>query len=128
MVLKLDHITLLVTSFEKSMPYYNILLEHIGFQKLRGHVWSDGNGFFIQFGQANEGTSKYERYGAGMNHIGFAAPNKKFVEQLQAKMINAGFTAPEIQNLGGVQALFMKDSDGIRFEISYYPEGANVVD
>lgn len=43
-------------------------------------------------------------------------------------MRDAGFEVPEIQDLGGSSALFMKDPDGIRFEITYYPPGASVVD
>jgi hypothetical protein len=46
MSLKLDHITLMVRSLEKSMPYYDKLLKLIGFEKLREHVWSNDNGFF----------------------------------------------------------------------------------
>ena len=40
----------------------------------------------------------------------------------------AGFEVPDVQNLGGAIALFMKDPDGIRFEITYYPPGMAVVD
>jgi len=43
-------------------------------------------------------------------------------------MGNAGFDVPEVQNLGGAIALFMKDPDGIRFEITYYPPGMAVID
>ena len=128
MPLKVDHVTILVKSVEKSMPYYSKLLELIGFKKLRDYVWTDDAGFFLQFNQAKDGTSEYERYGAGMNHIGFSAPSPDFVLDVRAKMKDAGFPVPEIQNFDGVKALFMKDSDGIRFEITYYPPGRAVVD
>jgi hypothetical protein len=42
--------------------------------------------------------------------------------------MDAGFDAPDIQDLNGAIALFMKDPDGIRFEITYYPPGTPVVD
>ena len=128
MPLKVDHVTVLVKSVEKSMPYYSKLLELIGFKKLRDYVWTDGEGFFLQFNQAKDGTSEYERYGAGMNHIGFSAPSHDFVLDVRAKMKDAGFPVPEIQSFDGVKALFMKDPDGIRFEITYYPPGKAVVD
>ena len=128
MALKVDHVTILVKSVEKSMPYYSKLLELIGFKKLRDYVWTDGEGFFLQFNQAKNGTSEYERYAAGMNHIGFSAPSPDFVLDVRAKMKDAGFPVPEIQNFDGVKALFMKDPDGIRFEITYYPPGKAVVD
>ena len=128
MGLKLDHITLLVSSLETSMPYYDTLLPIIGFNKLRDHVWTDGDGFYIQFNQAKDNTRAYERYGSGLNHIGFSAPSPQTVGLVQGKMKDAGFAVPEIQNLSGATALFMKDPDGIRFEVTHYPPGVSVVD
>lgn len=128
MTLKLDHITILVKSLHESMSYYDKLLPLIGFEKLREHVWTDNNGFFIQFNQAKEDTTPYERYGSGMNHLGFSAPSPKIVKLIQSTMREAGFAVPEIQNLSGATALFMKDPDGIRFEITHYPPGVSVVD
>ena len=128
MSLKVDHVTILVRSVEKSMPYYAKLLELIGFTKLRDFVWTDNQGFFLQFNQAKEGTGEYERYGAGMNHIGFSAPSPEFVIKVQKAMRDEGFTAPDIQDFDGVKALFMKDPDGIRFEITYYPPNVQAVD
>jgi len=128
MSLKIDHITLLVSDLKTSMPYYTALLTFIGYKQLRDYVWTDENGFFIQFGQAKPDTNSYERYGSGMNHIGFSAPSEKFVIACREHMLNAGFSVPEIQNLRGAICLFMKDCEGIRFEISYYPPGVDVVD
>ena len=50
------------------------------------------------------------------------------VESIQSKMKETGFAVPEIQSLRGATALFMKDPDGIRFEITHYPAGVSVVD
>jgi len=126
--MKLDHVTILVTSLERSMPYYDALLPLLGFTKRRDHVWSDGEGFFLQFLQAKERTRPYERYGAGVNHLGFGAAVPEQVHAVRRAMQAAGYEVPEIQNLNGATALFMKDPDGIRFEISYYPPGTAVVD
>lgn len=126
--MKVDHITVLVSSLLGSMPYYENLLPLIGFSKKRNWVWSDGEGMFLQFLEARPNSSPYERYGAGMNHIGFSASSSEQVSAIRAAMQSAGFEVPEIQNLGGTTALFMKDPDGIRFEISFYPPGVAVVD
>lgn len=126
--MKIDHLTLLVASLERSMPYYSHLLPLLGFTRKRDHVWTDGEGFFFQFLQARAGTSPYERYGAGMNHLGFGASSPEQVHAIRAAMRDAGFEVPEIQDLGGATALFMKDPDGIRFEITYTPPGLAVVD
>jgi len=126
--MNLDHVTLLVSSLTASMPYYDRLLPLLGFKKLRDHVWADSGRFYLQFQEARENTRPYERYGAGMNHLGFSAPSAEAVLAIRDEMQRAGFAVPEIQNLGGVTALFMKDPDGIRFEISHYPPGTSVVD
>ena len=126
--MKIDHITLLVSSFELSMPYYGHLLPLLGFTKKRNHVWTDGEGFYFQFLQAKPETSPYQRYGAGMNHLGFGAASPDQVHAIRASMQTAGFEVPDVQNLDGAIALFMKDPDGVRFEITYYPPGIAVVD
>ena len=126
--MKLDHISLLVTSLDLSMPYYQQLLPLLGFSKLRDHVWTDDAGFYFQFLQARPETSQYQRYGTGMNHLGFGASTVAQVHSIREAMQNAGFEVPEVQNLGGATALFMKDPDGIRFEITHYSPSMSVVD
>jgi catechol 2,3-dioxygenase-like lactoylglutathione lyase family enzyme len=126
--MKIDHITLLVSSLDRSMPYYAHLLPLLGFSRKKDHVWTDGDGFFFQFLQAKSDTYPYERYGAGMNHLGFGASTPEQVHAIRESMDNAGFETPDVQYLGGAIALFMKDPDGIRFEITYYPPGMAVVD
>ena len=126
--MKLDHVTLLVSSLESSMPFYDRLLPLLGFRKERDHVWTDGEGFYFQFLRAEAGTKPYERYGAGVNHLGFPAESPERVEEIRASMQAGGFPVPDIQQVGGATALFLKDPDGFRFEVTYYPPGARVVD
>jgi lactoylglutathione lyase len=128
MALKLDHITLLFSDLETSTRYYATLLPLLGFRKLRDHVWTDDAGFYFQFLQARPDTHPYERHGVGMNHLGFSVGSPQAVSNIRERMAEAGFDVPDLQNLGGVTALFMKDPDGIRFEISHYPDGTSVVD
>ena len=125
--LRIDHVTLLVRSLEVSMPYYDALLPLLGFTKKRNHVWTDSHGFFFQFMEAHDGVTPYQRYGIGMNHLGFAAPDVATVHRVRNAMAAAGFTVPDIQHLGEATALFMKDPDGIRFEVTDHPPGADAV-
>ena len=126
--MKLDHITILVSSMEKSMPYYDALLPMLGFSKVRNRNWTDGEGFYLQFLQTKSETGPYERYGVGMNHLGFGAASKEQVDSVRTAMQQSGFDVPQVQGLGGAYALFMKDPDGIRFEITWYPPGVSVID
>jgi catechol 2,3-dioxygenase-like lactoylglutathione lyase family enzyme len=104
------------------------LLPLLGFRKKRNHIWTDGDGFFFQFLEARPGLSGYERYGAGMNHLGFAAPDVETVHSVKQAMSDAGFATPDIQNIGPMTALFMKDPDGIRFEVTHTPPSFDPVD
>lgn len=126
--MKIDHVTLLVSCLDRSMPYYERLLPLLGFSRKRNHVWTDGDGFFLQFLEARSDTPPYERYGVGMNHLGFGASSADQVRAIRRSMEAAGFAVPDIQDHDGAIALFMKDPDGIRFEITYYPPGVAVVD
>jgi len=126
--MKIDHVSLMVSSLANSMPYYDYLLPLLGFRKLRSHVWQDNEGFVLQFREATVGTSPYERLGAGMNHLGFSAPSAQAVHEVRQAMMAGNFTVPEIQIINTSTALFMKDPDGIRFEVTYYPPGVSVVD
>jgi catechol 2,3-dioxygenase-like lactoylglutathione lyase family enzyme len=61
-----------------------------------------------------------------VNHLGFSVESAEAVGGVRAAMAERGFEVPEIQELDGVIALFMKDPDGVRFEISYFPPDINV--
>ncbi len=127
-VMKLDHLTLLVSSLEASRPFYRTLLPVLGFTPTTRDNWGDGKGFFLQFLEARPGTAAYERYGPGLNHVGFGAPDEASVVAVRTLMQAAGHDVPDIQSLGGAKALFLKDPDGLRFEITWYPDGVAVVD
>ena len=126
--MKLDHIVLLVGSLERSLPYYEALLPLIGFEKRRDHVWANSEGIHLDFKEATEPGEGYRRYGIGLNHLGFTAPTPEALQAVGDAMRSAGFEVPALQTFGDGMALFMKDPDGIRFEVTYYAPGAAVVD
>jgi lactoylglutathione lyase len=127
MALSIDHVTIAASNLAASLVYYAALLGLLGFTRQSETIWRDENGVFVQMVEAHAGTRPYERYGPGVNHLGFAAPDVAFVERLRDAMRARGFDAPEVQRLGGATALFMKDPDGLRFEVSYCPPGVSVV-
>jgi lactoylglutathione lyase len=126
-LLPLDHLTILWSDVDKSRAFYEHLLPAIGFRRKTPEIWHNDLGHFFQFRPAAEGTGPYERHGAGVNHLGFRAPSREFVEQLHRHMTSAGYEA-RLQQLGGTLALFMPDPDGLRVEVSHYPAGTDPVD
>ena len=126
--LRLDHVTIMASDLAASARFYDALWMQIGLTKRRDHVWEDGAGFFVELRAARPGTRPYERHGAGINHIGFRAGSPAQVAALRARMLASGFDMPEIQMLGAATALFAKDPDGFRVEVTHYPEGTSVID
>lgn len=116
-----DHAAILVSSLERSLPYYRALLPLLGFTEGSDGLWSNGAGFSLKFAEADPDCRPYERNGAGLNHLGFAAADREAVVAVARGMAAAGFEVPDIQPLGGSAALFMKDPDGLRFELSFHP-------
>ena len=115
----IDHATILVSSLEASLAYYRVLLPLLGYSEAADGSWR-GAGFSLQFAQARPGSGAYDRYGPGLNHLGFALPNREAVEAVGAAMASRGFAVPAIQNFGSATALFLKDPDGLRFEVTHH--------
>ena len=115
-----DHAAILVGSLERSLPYYRALLPLLGFSEMPDGLWSNGAGFSLKLGEADPGARPYDRHGAGLNHLGFAAADREAVLAVASGMAAAGFEVPDIQPFGEAAALFMKDPDGLRFELSFH--------
>ena len=118
--MKLDHLVLLVGSLQTSLPFYEALLPLLGFTKSRDHVWGNEDGVYLDLKEATEPGDGYRRYGIGLNHMGFTAPSLEAVQAIADAMRAGGFPLPEEQELVNVRALFMKERDGMRVEISFY--------
>ena len=127
MAVQLDHLTIYVSDWAAYERHYGTLLPIAGFKRVKDRIWTDGAGFFLQFGQAHAETRPYERYGAGLNHWGVKMPSADAVHQLRDRLIAAGLDIQPIQHLGGSTALFIPDPDGLRAEFTYTPPGMDPV-
>ena len=127
MGVQVDHLTIYVSDWDAYERHYGTLLPLVGFSRVDHGIWTDGDGFFLQFGKTEEGTRPYERYGAGLNHWGVAMPTAESVETLRQSLVAAGIDVQPIQSLGQARALFIPDPDGLRAEFTWYPEGMNPV-
>lgn len=128
MSLSLDHLVIMARDVAASRAFYGDLLPLLGFVRQRNDIWVNDVGLHLQVLAAEAGTRAYERRGPGLNHLGFAAPDAAFVEQLRTAMLAKGHGIQPIQQLGGAHALFMPDPDGLRVEVTWYPPGKSVVD
>ena len=118
--MKLDHLVIMVRDLEVSLPWYGALLGLIGFSKTRDHVWGNEDGTYIDLKKANEDTRDYARYGPGLNHLGFTAPDRPALDAVRDGMAAAGFEVPEVQQIANMTATFFRDPDGMRIEVTVY--------
>ena len=117
---KLDHIVLLVSDLPKSMGFYETLLPLLGFVKTADYVFGNADDVYLDIRQAENPEHSYQRYAPGLNHIGFTAPNRNAIAQVQKAMKDAGFEVPDVQSFGEGIALFFKDPDGMRIELGVH--------
>ena len=118
--MKLDHVVLMVRSLEASLPWYSALLALLGLEKTRDHVWLSDDGLAIDLKQAEASSRDYERYGPGVNHLGFTAADDAALDTVRSGMAEAGFEVPEKQTFDGETATFFRDPDGLRIEVTVY--------
>ena len=127
MAFALDHLTILSRSPERAAAFYGFLLPRIGFAQKKPGIWANAAGLHIQFGKAKEGTGEYGRYAPGLNHFGFAAPDRETVLEVHKALLAEDIEC-RLQELGmGTLALFIPDPDGLRVELAYYPPGVDPV-
>ncbi|WP_299328258.1 VOC family protein [Parasphingopyxis sp.] len=118
--MQLDHIVILASDIEASVRWYDRLLGLIGFTRQRDHVWANAEGFAVDLREARRDSRAYERFGPGLNHLGFTAPTMQALEAVRSGMGAAGFEVPEIQHFDDDRAAFFRDPDGLRVEIAVY--------
>lgn len=121
--LAIDHLTILSRSAEQGEAFYGAVLPHLGFEKVKPGIWRNASGLHVQLGTAGAATRDYERHGPGLNHVGFAAPSPDFVRGMHESLTAAGHEARLQTFSDGTLALFIPDPDGLRIEVSWYPEG-----
>ncbi|MBS0297170.1 MAG: VOC family protein [Proteobacteria bacterium] len=115
-----DHAVLAASDLDASLPWYEAVMAAIGFAKSRDHVWVNDAGQALELRQAVEADYGYRRHGVGMNHIAFTAPSLAAIEAVADQVRAAGFEVADIQSFGRDRALFLKDPDGMRIELTAY--------
>ena len=116
--MKLDHLVILVSDLDKSLPWYAAVLGALGFEKTRDHVWLNADGQAVDLKQAEDLSRPYGRFAPGLNHTGFLAPSTAALETVRQTVAAAGFDVPEVQDFGDDRAVFLLDPDGMRIEVA----------
>jgi glyoxylase I family protein len=128
------HVDLVVSSIERSLPFYRDLLGPLGFHRIgevegeRGEtIWYlSGPGSEIGLREAETKTDQpYDRYRVGLHHLAFEASSRAAVDERSEWLCNQGAEieseAQEYGYMPGYYAVFFYDPDGIKLEILHVP-------
>ena len=127
------HVDLVVSSIERSLPFYTGLLGPLGYHRVsevegeRGEtIWYIGGlGTSIGLREAQSASEAYDRYRVGIHHLAFEADSREQVDDRSAWVRAQGV---EIENdpeeyayIPGYYATFFYDPDGLKLEIVHVP-------
>jgi len=127
------HVDLVVSSIERSLPFYRELLGPLGWHGIsevegeRGEtIWHLlGYGTQIGLRQAQSPAGEYERYSPGLHHLAFEAASRGAVDEradwLRATGAVIESEPQEYTYAPGYYAVFFFDPDGMKLEIVHVP-------
>jgi glyoxylase I family protein len=127
------HVDLVVSSIERSLPFYRDLLGPLGFHRIREvegergeSIWYlGGPGTGIGLRQAQSESPAYDRYSVGLHHLALEAYSRAVVDERAEWLRSQGAeieSGPEEYHYSpGYYAVFFYDPDGIKLEIVHVP-------
>ena len=135
---KFSHVDLVVSSIERSLPFYRGLLEPLGWTRLtevsgeRGEtIWYLGverrgvAALGLREKQSDAHGVPFDRYAVGLHHVCFDAPSRDVVDERARWLRDAGAeieSGPgEYDYTPGYYAVFFYDPDGIKLELLHRP-------
>jgi glyoxylase I family protein len=127
------HVDLVVSSIERSLPFYTELLGPLGYHRVgqvegeRGEtIWYiTGPDTAIGLREAQSESDAYDRYRVGLHHLAFEADSRRMVDDRAAWLRSYGAKIEsepqEYAYLPGYYAVFFYDPDGLKLEIVHVP-------
>ena len=131
------HVDLVVTSMERSLPFYRELLRPLAYVHegpidgergepvvYLGHVSHDAS-VGLRAAQSQAHPTPYDRYAVGVHHVAFRATDRWLVDERAAWLREQGVeieSGPRDHDyIPGYYAVFFHDPDGIKLEIVHVP-------
>jgi catechol 2,3-dioxygenase-like lactoylglutathione lyase family enzyme len=133
---KLSHVDLVVSSLERSLPFYRALLEPVGWtgmREIRGergetvvYLSVPGRGVAaLGLREAQSAPRATDRYAVGLHHVCIDVASREAVDERarwlreQGAAIESG--PREYDYTPGYYAVFFYDPDGIKLELLHRP-------
>jgi glyoxylase I family protein len=123
------HVDLVVSSVERSLPFYRDLLGPIGWHRIgevegeRGEtIWYlSGRGASIGLREAQSESGPLDRYAVGLHHLAFEVLSRAVVDERAQWLRESGAEIEsepqEYSYMPGYYAVFFYDPDGLKLEI-----------
>jgi glyoxylase I family protein len=127
------HVDLVVSSIERSLPFYSALLGPLGFHRVsevegeRGEtIWYlSGPGSSVGLREAQSEPIPHDRYRVGLHHLAFETQSRADVDERAAWVRTQGVELEsepqEYTYSPGYYAVFFYDPDGLKLEIVHVP-------
>jgi catechol 2,3-dioxygenase-like lactoylglutathione lyase family enzyme len=127
------HVDLVVSSIERSLPFYRELLGPLGWHGIsevegeRGEtIWYlTGRECSIGLREAQSHGSPPDRYAVGLHHLAFEVASRAAVEEraewLRSAEARLESEPQEYTYMPGYYAVFFFDPDGLKLEILHVP-------
>jgi glyoxylase I family protein len=126
------HVDLVVSSIERSLPFYRDLLGPLGWHRIREVEGERGETIFYFGGPGTsiglreaQADGDFDRYRVGLHHLCLEAYSRAVVDERADWARSAGAEIEsEPQEYGyvpGYYAVFFYDPDGIKLEIVHIP-------
>jgi glyoxylase I family protein len=131
------HVDLVVSTLERSLPFYRDLLGPLGYHRVSEVEGERGETIYYLVGPATsvglrQATSDrgkpHDRYEVGLHHLAFEAASRSAVDERERwlREVGAQIESParEYAYSLGYYAVFFYDPDGIKLEIVHVPRHA----
>jgi len=127
------HVDLVVSSIERSLPFYRELLGPLGWHGIgevegeRGEtIWYlTGRETSLGLREAQSESGPVDRYAPGLHHLAFEVASRAVVDERAEWLVSNGAVLEsepqEYTYLPGYYAVFFYDPDGIKLEILTVP-------
>ena len=131
--MSVHHVDLVVSSLERSLPFYRDLLEPLGYTRAGEVVGERGETIWYLGGAGGAAVGlreaqvdgAFDRYRLGLHHVAFRAPSREVVEERHRWLLDRGaeIESPpaEFEYMPGYFAVFFYDPDGLKLEILHVP-------
>jgi catechol 2,3-dioxygenase-like lactoylglutathione lyase family enzyme len=132
--MSVQHVDLVVSSIERSLPFYRDLLAPLGFHRIGEVEGERGETIWYLSGAASAiglreaqtpSEGPYDRYRVGLHHLAFEARSRGAVNERAGWLRDQGAeieSGPEeYAYLPGYYAVFFYDPDGMKLEIVHIP-------